>query len=161
MESKAESGTPCKLTKFSIHATEENVIWVKAAKQINDALEPTPVVTTKDLDDIQVYQTITVRGMVLFGENKAQPFPTKTDLIKRERSFVDEVGNIPITIWNEHIKSTQKGIYKIQNVRLRQFKGKKYPFSAIDTVFKKLTENLQHISEQEIKDPKTNSKRTK
>ena len=98
MESKADSGTPCKLTKFSVHATEENVIWVKAAKQINDALEPTPVVTTKDLDDIQVYQTITVRGMVLFGENKAQPFPTKTDLIKRERSFVDEVGNIPITI---------------------------------------------------------------
>lgn len=106
MESKAESGTPCKLTKFSVHTTEENVISVKAAKQINDALEPTPVVTTKDHDDIQVYQTITVRGMVLFGENKAQPFPTKTDLIKRERSFVDEVGNIPITIWNEHIKST-------------------------------------------------------
>ena len=166
VESKAESGTPCKLTKFSVHATEENVIWVNAATQINDALEAKvdfccdthynemPVVTTKDLDDIQVYQAITVRGMVLFGENKAQPVPTKTDLIKREGSFVDEVGNIPITIWNEHIESTQEGFYEIQNIRLRQFKGEKYLSSAIDTVFKKLTENLPHISEQEIKDAK-------
>ena len=166
MESKAESGKPCKLTKFSVHATEENVIWVNAATQINDALEAkvdfccdthyneTPVVTTKDLDDIQVYQTITVRGMVLFGENKAQSVPTKTDLIKREGSFVDEVGNIPIAIWNEHIESTQEGFYEIQNIRLRQFKGEKYLSSAIDTVFKKLTENLPHISEQNIKDAK-------
>ena len=113
VESKAESGTPSKLTKFSVHATEENVIWVNAAKQTNDALEPkvdfscnthyneTPVVTKKDLDHIQVYQTMTVCCMVLFGENKAQPFPTKTDRIKREGSFVEEFGNIPITIWNK------------------------------------------------------------
>ena len=33
-----------------------------------------------------------------------------------------------------------------------KFKGEKYLSSAIDTVFKKLTENLLHISEQEIKD---------
>ena len=57
---------------------------MNTAKQINDAFEPevdfscdtqyneTPVVTTKDLDHFQVYQTITVCGMVLFGENKAQ-----------------------------------------------------------------------------------------
>ena len=139
---------------------------MNTAKQINDAFEPevdfscdtqyneTPVVTTRDLDHFQVYQTITVCGMVLFGENKAQPFPTKTDLIKREGSFVDEVGNIPITIWNKDIQSTKEGIYKIQNVRLRQFKCKKYLFSAIDIVFKKLTENVPHISEQEIKDAK-------
>ena len=78
VESKAENGTSSKLTKFSVHPTEENVIWVNAAKQINDALEPkvdfscdthyneTPVVTTKDLDHIQVYQSITVCGMVLW-----------------------------------------------------------------------------------------------
>ena len=149
MESKAESGTPSKLTKFSVHATEENVIWVNAARQINDALEPevdfscdthyneTPVVTSKDLDHIQVYQTITVCDMVLFGEKKAQPFPTKTDLIKREGSFVDEVGNIPTIIWNKHIQSREEVIYKIQNVRVRQFKCEKYLFSAIDIVFKK------------------------
>ena len=71
MESKAESGTTCKLTKISVHATEENVTWVNAATQINDALEAkvdfccdnhyneTPVVTPKDLHDIQVYQTVT------------------------------------------------------------------------------------------------------
>ena len=30
-----------KLTKFSFHETEHNVIWVKTATQINDALEAT------------------------------------------------------------------------------------------------------------------------
>ena len=166
VESKAETGTPCKLTKFSFHATEEDVIWVNAGTQINDALEAnvdfscdthyneTSLVTTKDLDEIQVYQTVTIRGMVLFGDNKAQPVPTKTDLIKRERSFVDEFGNIPITIWNKDIESTQEGFYEIQNIHLQQFEGKKYLSSAIDTVFRKLTENLPHISEQEIKDAK-------
>ena len=39
VETKAEGGTPCKLTKFTYHATEENVIWVNAATQINHALE--------------------------------------------------------------------------------------------------------------------------
>lgn len=80
VDTKAESCTPCKLTKFTYHATEEDVIWVNAATQINHALEAnvdfpcdsrnneTPVVTTKDLEDIQVYQTVTVRGMVLFGD---------------------------------------------------------------------------------------------
>ena len=83
------------------------------------------MVSTKDLDDIQVYQTVTVHGMVLFGDNKAQPVPTKTDLTKGEGSFVNEYGNIPITIWNKHIESTQEGFYEIQNIRLQEFKGKK------------------------------------
>ena len=39
VESKAESGTQCKLTKFSVHTTEEDVMWVNAATQINDPLE--------------------------------------------------------------------------------------------------------------------------
>ena len=91
VERKAESGTPCKLTKFSVHATEENVIWVNAATQINDALEvkvdfccdthynETPMVTTKDLDDIQVYQTVTVRGN---NNNNNNKFISLTLLIK-------------------------------------------------------------------------------
>ena len=78
-KAKPRGGTPCKWTKFSVNA----------ATQTNDALEAkvdfccdthyneTPVVTTKDLGDIQVYQTITVRHMVLSGDNKAQPVPTK------------------------------------------------------------------------------------
>ena len=162
VDTKAESCTPCKLTKFTYHATEEDVIWVNAATQINHALEAnvdfpcdsrnneTPVVTTKDLEDIQVYQTVTVRGMVLFGDRRAEHVPTKTDLIKREGTFVDEFGNIPITIWNEQIESTEEGFYEIHNIRLRQFKGQKYLSSAIDTVFGKLTENLPNISEQQI-----------
>lgn len=52
VETTAESGTPCKLTKFTYHATEEDVIWVNAATQINHALERTLIflatpITTK------------------------------------------------------------------------------------------------------------------
>ena len=64
---------------------------------------------------------------------------------------MDEFGNIPITIWNEQIESTEEGFYEIHNIHLRQFKGVKYLSSAIDTVFNKLTENLPDISEQQIK----------
>ena len=64
---------------------------------------------------------------------------------------MDEFGNIPITIWNEQIKSTEEGFYEIHNIRLRQFKGVTYLSSTTDTVFNKLTENLPNISEQQIK----------
>ena len=164
--SKVESGLPCKLTKFSFHETEDNVIWVNTATQINDALEATvdfcrepndnetTVVNTKDLDDIQVYQSITVRGMVLFGDNKAEPVPNKTDLIKKDGSFVDEFGTMPITIWNKQIETVEEGFYEIKNIRLQQFKGEKYISTVTGTVFNKLNENLPRISQQKIKDPK-------
>ena len=79
--SRVESGLPCKLTTFSFHKTEDNVNWVNTATQINDALEATAdfcreandnkttMANTKDVDNIQVYQGITVHGMVLFGDN--------------------------------------------------------------------------------------------
>ena len=66
VETKAEGGTPFTLTKFTYHATEENVIWVNAATQINHALEAnvdfpcdtdnnkTLVVTTTDLEDTAI-----------------------------------------------------------------------------------------------------------
>ena len=173
METKAEGGTPCKLTKFTYHATEENVIWVNAATQINHALEAnvdfpcdtdnnkTPVVTTTDLENIRVYRSVTVRGMILFGDRGVEPVPTKTDLIKREGSFVDEFGNIPTTLWNEQIESTEEGFYEIHNIPLRQFKGVKYLSSARDTVFNKLTENLPEISKNKSNARKTNSKQTR
>ena len=45
---------------------------------------------------IQRYQNYCEsRGMVPFGDNKAQPVPTKPYRIKSEGSFVDEFGNIP------------------------------------------------------------------
>ena len=89
------------------------------------------MVNTKDLDDIQVYQSITVHGMVLFGDNKAEPLPNKTDLLEKEGSFVDECGSIPITIWNKQIGT-----------------------GVTDTAFNKLTENLPLIPQRKIKDTK-------
>jgi len=59
------------------------------------------------------YQIVTVCGMVLFGDRRAKLVPIKTDLIRRDGSFVDDFGNIPITIWNEQIKSTEEGFYEI------------------------------------------------
>ena len=75
------------------------------------------MVNSKDLD-IQVNQSITVHGMVLFGDNKAEPVPNKTDLIKKKGSFVDEFGSIPIMIWNKQIETEEEGLYEIKNVRL-------------------------------------------
>ena len=83
------------------------------------------MVTTTDLEDIRVYQSVTVRGMVLFGDRGVEPVPTKTDLIEREGSFVGEFGNIPITLWNGQIESIEEGFYEIHNIHLRQFKA--YP----------------------------------
>ena len=39
VETKAESSTPCKITKFSNHPTEENVVWINHNTQIDDAPE--------------------------------------------------------------------------------------------------------------------------
>ena len=75
------------------------------------------MVNTKDLD-IQVYQSITLHGMILFGDNKAEPVPNKTDLIKKKGSFVDEFGSIPIMIWNKQIETEEEGLYEIKNIRL-------------------------------------------
>ena len=41
VERKAESGTPCKVTKYAPHAQEENVIWINACTRIDDAQETT------------------------------------------------------------------------------------------------------------------------
>ena len=100
---------------------------MNTATQINDALEATvdfcrkannktPVVNTKDVDNIQVYQGITVHGMVLFGDNKAEPVPNKTDLIKKEESFVHELGTMPMTIWNKQIETVEEGFYEMKNI---------------------------------------------
>ena len=101
---------------------------MNTATQINDALEATvdfrhqandnktPVANTKDVDNIQVYQGITVHGMVLFGDNKAEPVPNKTDLIKKEGSFVYEFGTMLITIWNKQIEKVEEGFYEMKNI---------------------------------------------
>ena len=53
--------------------------------------------------------------MVLFGDNKAEPVP-KTDLIKKEGSFVHEFGTMPITIWNKQIQTVEEGFYEMKNI---------------------------------------------
>ena len=79
---------------------------MNTATQINDALEATAdfcreandnkttMANTKDVDNIQVYQGITVHGMVLFEDNKAEPVPNKTYqkgriLFARIRNYAD------------------------------------------------------------------------
>ena len=93
------------------------------------------MVNTQDLDDIQVYQNVTIHGILLFGDNKAKPVPNKTDLIKKEGSFVNEFGTMSITIWNKQIETVEESFYEIKNIRLRQFKGEKYISAVTNTVF--------------------------
>ena len=134
--SRVESGLPCKLTRFSFHKKEDNVNWVNTATQINDALEATvdfcreandnktPVANTKNVDNIQVYQGITVTGIVLFGDNKAEPVSNKTDLIKKEGSFVHEFGTMPMTIWNKQIETVEEGLLHISQQKIKDAKLK-------------------------------------
>ena len=46
--SRVESGLPCKATKFSFHETEDSVIWVNTATQINDALKAAEAADNND-----------------------------------------------------------------------------------------------------------------
>lgn len=164
VQAKAESATPCKLTKYAPHATEENVIWVNSNTEIHDALEttvdfssedladhPSLISTTQDLNDIQVHQSVTVCGFISFGDNNPEPVPTKQDLIKREGIFIDQHGTIRITVWNEQTDSVQEGFYQVQNARLRQYCGEKYLSSSTDTTFNKI-DDLPQISPDALQD---------
>ena len=80
-----------------------------------------------EVEKIQVYEVVNVRGMLLFGENKPEMVPTKPDLKKLEGYVVDETGSVAITIWNEEIKQVMDShFFQIDNVRVRQFQGQKY-----------------------------------
>ena len=129
VERKAESGTPCKISKFSIHASEANVIWVNPNTQINDALETAvdfsketmtaeqaSLCTTRDVEELQIYQSISIKGFVLFGDRQPEKIPTKKDLTKREGCLVDEAGSVLITLWNEQIELIAEGFYEVQNI---------------------------------------------
>ena len=163
VERNAESGLPCKISKFSYHTSEDNVIWVNANSQIHEASEikvpysctqdATPSVpelsTTRQLlEEIKVYQDVTVKGFILFEDRQPEAIPTKPDLTKREGCFIDTVGCIPITLWNEQIQAIKQGYYEIEHVRVRQYLGEKYLSSTTDTVFKPITENTAEIPSQ-------------
>lgn len=157
VQSHEERASPCKITKFSPHATEANTIWINPNTQINDALDTTvhfskeecisvpdaPTCQTKDLDEMQIHQKISIRGYVVFGERQPEQVPSKNskELIKREGCVIDEVGYVPITLWNDQIKSVQPGYYDIKEICLRQFLGKKYISTSTETIFTKISKD--------------------
>lgn len=164
METTTESSRPCKITKFTHHPNEKNFVWINQNTNIDDAPETkvnfsykessasAQLATTKDLDDIRVFESVTVRGLVLFCDNTAEQVPTKPGLTKLEGCFLDESGSIRIAIWNEQIEQTEDNqYYEIENIRVRQYFGQKYLFASIDTVFKKVTSNLPKLSADDIK----------
>ncbi len=130
-------------------------MWINQNTEIDDALEtnvdfpfkelhPTSVnpqqATVKDLDVIKVFESVTVRGLVLVGDNQPEIVPSKQNLKKLEACFVDESGTIPITIWNEHIEKVEdKRYYQIENVRLRQYLGQKYLSVSLQTTFTEIS----------------------
>ena len=85
VESKAESCSLCKLTKFVPHLSEKDVTWVNKDKEIDNAQdmevnfsfqkienEKAALTTTKDVAEIKVNQIVTIRGLLLFGEKKPE-----------------------------------------------------------------------------------------
>lgn len=135
VESKAESCSPCKLTKFVPHPSEKDVIWVNKNTEIDDARdtevnfsfrkienETAALTTTKDVAEIKVNQIVTIHGLLLFGEKKPEQVPRRPNLTKLETSLVDDHGSIPVTLWNEQINTARDGQhYEIQNIRVRQY----------------------------------------
>ena len=167
VEAKAESNTPCKITKFTDHASEENVVWINQGTQIDEASEmnidfsyekvdgnqATLCLNTQELDAVKVYECVTVCGLVLFGDNKPQDVPTKPGLTKLEGCFVDEHGSIPLTLWNNDIGIVENDqYYIIENIRLRQYLGQKYLSSTSGTKFKKMTENTPRLAPEAIQE---------
>lgn len=156
VENKEERASPCKITKFSTHATETNTIWINPNTQINDALGTTvhfskeesctsapiaPMCQTRDLDDMQVNQSLSIRGYIVFGDHQPEQIPSRHDLIKREGCLVDELGHVPLTLWNDHINSVTPVYYEINNLRLRKYFGKKYLSTSPEAVFTNISED--------------------
>ena len=154
VESQEERGSPCKITRFSPHVSENNTIWINPNTQINDAME-TAIHFTKDeclkanaaacqtrnLNEIQVHQSVSIRGYIVFGDRQAEQIPSKKELTKREGCLVDEFGNVPITLWNDQAISISPGYYDIEKIRIRQFMGIKYISSSPDTTFTKISDD--------------------
>lgn len=180
VDKQEESGLPCKISRFTPHTSEDNVIWVNHNSQITDALETAveysqnknarqereipQLCSTKELDDIEIHQSVSVRGFLLFGDQQPVPIPTKKELVKREGRLIDESGIFPVTIWNDAIKLVAEGgFFEIQSIHLRQYQGQRYLSSALETVFNKISNEapttipkesiaaaLVHLNDKEI-----------
>lgn len=117
VEQKAESCSPCKVTKYVVNRNKKDAIWVRDYSEIDDAVETevdfsyekiknelAALSNTSQLKEIKVFQLVTVRGMILIDKSeRPQQIPGKANLTKVDGCFVDDFGTIPITLWNEQI----------------------------------------------------------
>ena len=172
-ESKAESCSPCKLTKFVPHPSEKDVIWVNKNTEIDDARdtevnfsfrkienETAAITTTKDVAEIKVNQIVTIRGLLLFGDKKPEQVPSRPNLTKLETSLVDDHGSIPVMLWNEQISTARDGQhYEIQNIRVLQYNGQKYLSSTTETKLLPSKHQLGQLQPQAIQQAKETLKR--
>ena len=167
VESKAESCTPCKVTKYNKtkNETDGNVLWINNSTRIDDApdtlidfpytkikVEVPSLTSINDLQNVQVNQLVTLHGKVLFGTNKSEKVGSK-GLVKIEGFLVDETGSIAVTVWNDQIAQLEDGnCYEAHSVRLRQYNGEKYITTTPTSTFQKLLGCQLSISEEIIKD---------
>lgn len=167
VQSKAESCTPCKLTKYNKNSnkdTDDNVVWVNKNTRIDDApdtlvdfpyekieVEVPTLTSVQDLRDVKVNQLVTLQGKVIFGTNTPEKVGSK-GYTKLDGFFIDQSGTVPLTIWNETIQLLEEGTYyEAQNVRLRQYNSEKYITSTPTSVFKQLSGSQPAISEEIVK----------
>ena len=162
VESKAESCSPCKLTKFVPHLSEKDVIWVNKNTEIDDAggtevnfsfrkieNETAAITTTKDVAEIKVNQIVIIRGLLLFGDKKPEQVPSRPNLTKLETSLVDDHGSIPVTLWNEQISTARDGHHN----------GQKYLSSTTETKLLPSKHQLGQLQPQAIQQAKETLKR--
>lgn len=58
----------------------------------------TPYVCVSDFNSIKLHQKTSVKGKIVFGDNKAENIPNKPDLTKKEGLLIDATGSIPINL---------------------------------------------------------------
>ena len=170
VESKAESCSPCKVSKFRESddgfGGQTKVLWVNNNTRIDDAPDTlvdfvyneeavltsmsAPKTTIKNLEHVKVNGLVTVQGLITFGNNTPEQAST-TGLTKLEGFIIDESECISLTIWNDDIKCIQDGKpYVAENLRVRQYQGAKYLTSTRDSNFKLLKDGDLQISSELI-----------
>ena len=162
VESKAESCSPCKVSKYrrnnatssatSSDNNEDSVLWINKNTRIDDApdtvvdfpytsldKQSSSLTAISDVQSVRLNELITVKGFVTFGENIPQSAGSM-GLIKLEGYLIDHSSSIRVTIWNDQIKEVKQGnSYLVENIRLRQYLGAEFLSSTPSTKFTELT----------------------
>ena len=160
IEKRAESGTPSKITKYNPDGKDSNVIWINYNTVVDDADETkvnfskvvqqtssSHCLSTQDIESIKVYQTVTVKGYVTFGDNIPQQLAMVANRTKLEGRIIDTKGSIPLTLWNDDIQKVDEGqFYIMENMSVRQYQGQKYLSSTPQSNFQKQTDQLPPLS---------------